>query len=359
MIGPDGAEDNLADEAKELELEKHLLESGTCGKAKVWQRRLWRFLDDPSSSWQAKYLSVFIMFVIAVSVLNFTLASVSWPGDCETVGRTVNVTLLSTSLDVNVTTTVETFSWEPMVVCKKLDEDRSPYAEIEYFCIIVFTIEFFLRICSCSADAGLLRFCVSIMNLVDLLAIVPWWVMSIQTWTNSGSSDSLKALAVLRVLRLTRVVRVFKMSRNFTGLNLLGQTFKKSASALVMLFLFVMMSLVVFATLMFNAESGTWDPVRLQFVRDDGQPSPFESIPRTMWWCIVTMTTVGYGDNTPITVAGYLIATVCMFVGLVILALPITIIGANFDELYREMRKKEHLRKQVQGRPLVPLHAGH
>lgn len=175
-------------------------------------------------------------------------------------------------------------------------------AQIEYFCIIVFTIEFFLRICSCSADAGLLRFCVSIMNLVDLLAIVPWWVMSIQTWTNSGSSDSLKALAVLRVLRLTRVVRVFKMSRNFTGLNLLGQTFKKSASALVMLFLFVMMSLVVFATLMFNAESGTWDPVRLQFVRDDGQPSPFESIPRTMWWCIVTMTTVGYGDNTPITV---------------------------------------------------------
>lgn len=54
MIGPDGAEDNLADEAKELELEKHLLESGTCGKAKVWQRRLWRFLDDPSSSWQVR-----------------------------------------------------------------------------------------------------------------------------------------------------------------------------------------------------------------------------------------------------------------------------------------------------------------
>jgi len=56
------------------------------------------------------------------------------------------------------------------------------------------------------------------------------------------------------------------------------------------------------------------------------------------------MTTVGYGDDTPITVAGYLIATVCMFVGLVILALPITIIGANFDELYREMRKQgEHV----------------
>jgi len=211
----------------------------------------------------------------------------------------------------------------------------------------VFTIEFILRLCTCSTGPGILRFCFSVMNLIDLLAILPWWIMSIQRWTEQGGNDSLKALAVLRVLRLTRVMRVFKMSRNFTGLVLLGHTFKKSASALIMLFLFVMMSLVVFATLMFNAESGTWDPVRLQFVRDDGQPTPFESIPRAMWWCIVTMTTVGYGDDTPITVAGYLIATVCMFVGLVILALPITIIGANFDELYREMRKKEHLRKQV------------
>ena len=174
--------------------------------------------------------------------------------------------------------------------------------QIEYLCIIVFTIEFILRLCTCSTGPGILRFCFSVMNLIDLLAILPWWIMSIQRWTEQGGNDSLKALAVLRVLRLTRVMRVFKMSRNFTGLVLLGHTFKKSASALIMLFLFVMMSLVVFATLMFNAESGTWDPVRLQFVRDDGQPTPFESIPRAMWWCIVTMTTVGYGDDTPITV---------------------------------------------------------
>jgi hypothetical protein len=53
-------------------------------------------------------------------------------------------------------------------------------------------------------------------------------------------------------------------------------------------------------------------------------------------------------------VAGYVIATFCMFVGLVIIALPITIIGANFDELYRELRKKEHLRKQVRNHPPAP-----
>jgi hypothetical protein len=58
MISPDGVEESLAAEAKELELEKHLLESGTCGKAKVWQRRLWRFLDDPSSSQPVRWHAI-------------------------------------------------------------------------------------------------------------------------------------------------------------------------------------------------------------------------------------------------------------------------------------------------------------
>jgi hypothetical protein len=114
------------------------------------------------------------------------------------------------------------------------------------------------------------------------------------------------------------------------------------APQLAMLVFFVGMSLIVFATLMFQAEMGEWDEHRKQFVREDGGASPYESIPRTMWWCIVTMTTVGYGDDYPITVWGQLVAIVTMFAGLILLSLPITIIGANFDELYREQRKKEH-----------------
>ena len=83
------------------------------------------------------------MAVIALSVLNFTFASVNWPGDCETVGRTINVTLLDSA---GGTAVVETLNWEPTVVCKRLDEQRSPYFEIEYFCIMVFTVEFVLRV---------------------------------------------------------------------------------------------------------------------------------------------------------------------------------------------------------------------
>jgi len=148
-------------------------------------------------------------------------------------------------------------------------------------------------------------------------------------------------LAVLRILRLTRVMRIFKMSRNFQGLILLMQTFKRSAAALIMLVFFVGMSLIVFATLIYYAEQGVYDVYREQYVREDGTATPFESIPTSMWWCIVTMTTVGYGDDYPTSMGGKMVAILTMFCGLIVLSLPITIIGANFDELYREQRKKE------------------
>jgi hypothetical protein len=80
-----------------------------------------------------------------------------------------------------------------------------------------------------------------------------------------------------------------------------------------------------------------------QYPRPDGTHTPFETIFTTMWWCVVTMTTVGYGDLYPTTPVGQIIATITMFWGLIVLSLPITIIGANFDEEYREMRRREHV----------------
>jgi low affinity Fe/Cu permease len=106
-----------------------------------------------------------------------------------------------------------------------------------------------------------------------------------------------------------------------------------------MLFAFMAIFSILFATLIFNFESGWYDPVRQQYVRVDGSTSPFESIPASIWWTIVTMTTVGYGDQVPVTVAGKVVAVITMFCGLVVLSLPITIIGANFDEEYRLLKK--------------------
>jgi len=289
------------------------------------QYMLWKFVDDPSSSRAAKIFSMFIMLVIALSVLSFTLESV--PKNCRYVDKT------ATLIDEN-NVTVEYMSDSPKRLCEKPQPNAEPYSSIEFFCIVVFTLEYLMRICSCCAGPGLLHFLVAPMNVVDLAAILPWYI-------SKFIGSAIKGLSVLRVLRLTRVLRIFKMGRNFQGLILLLHTFKRSAAALLMLVFFVGLSLIVFATLIFHAESGTWDAHRKQYLRADGQQTPFESIPSSMWWCIVTMTTVGYGDHYPITWPGKLVAILTMFCGLLVLSLPITIIGANFDELYRDMRKKE------------------
>ena len=113
-----------------------------------------------------------------------------------------------------------------------------------------------------------------------------------------------------------------------------------------MLFLFVLMTLIIASTLMYNFEGPpafVYDEIRRQYPRPDGTHTPFETIFTTMWWCVVTMTTVGYGDLYPTTPVGQIIATITMFWGLIVLSLPITIIGANFDEEYREMRRREHV----------------
>jgi len=293
------------------------------------QRVVWKTLDDPSSSSVAKYLSTFIMLVIALSVVSFTVESIA---PC----RYVNV--YDTVEQGNETITYRSES--PSRICE-LAEGRYPFPEIEYFCIMCFSVEYLLRLFTCCAGPGLFRFIFDVMNTVDLLAIAPWYIQLSFT-----DADGLKGLAVLRVLRLTRVMRVFKMSKNFKGLMLLVETLRKSVAALVMLIFFVVIIMILFSTLVYETEKGDYDVYRKQYVTWRGGQTGFESIPSSMWWCIVTMTTVGYGDVSPDTWVGQVIGIATMFCGLIVLSLPITIIGANFDELYRDSRKQELEKKK-------------
>lgn len=97
---------------------------------------------------------------------------------------------------------------------------------------------------------------------------------------------------------------MFWAGKSFEGLAVLVATFRQSAAALFVLFIFMLIFSILFATLIFTVESGTWDSHRRQYVRPDGSNSPFESIAVSMWWTIVTMCTVGYGDQYPVTPLG-------------------------------------------------------
>jgi len=137
------------------------------------------------------------------------------------------------------------------------------------------------------------------------------------------------------------------------GLLILAKTFKSSAAALIMLFLFMLIFSVLFATLIYTVEGGSYDEKRRQYVRADGSASPFESIPVAIWWTIVTMCTVGYGDQYPVTPVGKMVAIMTMFSGLIVLSLPITIIGSTFNVEYqnallKEQRKADDLRRETE-----------
>lgn len=134
-----------------------------------------------------------------------------------------------------------------------------------------------------------------------------------------------------------------------------GRTLHRSMTAITLLLTFVITLITIFATLIFQFEAGEWrehadQPGWGTYDRADGKPSPFVSIFHAFYWVLVTMTTVGYGDIYPITVMGWLVAGLAMMSGLIVLTLPITIIGANFDEESREQQRINERRRRADKR---------
>jgi len=315
------------------------------------QRRMWALLDDPGSSLTAKLLSSFMMIVILLSIANFTLASNphTWYTDVWVNASTGLTIVGSEDTEVNLLGAYRTESARR--VSDELDESRWPFSDIETFCILIFTFEYIARLAASPQGPGVARYLVAPANIIDLVSIMPWYIEYAMVATGATASG-IEVLSVLRLIRLTRIGRIFKVSRSFEGLIMLLRSLRKSVPALLMLFLFMGLSGIFFATLIFTAEGGTYDEYRQQYVRDDGSASPFESIPGSLWWTIVTMTTVGYGDQYPVTAGGKIVAVLTMFCGLVVLSLPITIIGANFDEEYRLLRKRKQDEKDAISRRL-------
>lgn len=229
------------------------------------------------------------------------------------------------------------------------------FAFFEKLCIICFTIEYMLRLLTVpwvswavltEGDENFLMenedkmlkkvkyFVLKAFNLIDLLAIVPYYFGLL-----SGGSNNAASFSVLRILRLGRVFRIFKLGKHSRDVHMFGSVLTQSFGPLVLMFFFTFLTAIVFGCLMYYVEKGDWSVSDQAYMRpaasgDMKEASPFESIPMAMWWVFVTTTTVGYGEIYPTTTMGRIIAIFTMNLGILGIALPITVIGQNFADVF-------------------------
>lgn len=175
----------------------------------------------------------------------------------------------------------------------------------EWAITILFTIEFLARLI-CIGNP--LRYVFSFYGIVDLLAVLPTY-LSIFV----GGSQS---LIVIRVLRLVRIFRVFKLSRYISEAHALVTALRETRARITVFLVFVLTLVIVIGSFMYLIEGTHPD-------------SGFTSIPRSIYWAIVTMTTVGYGDIAPQTVLGQILAAAVMILGYAIIIVPIGVFSAE------------------------------
>jgi voltage-gated potassium channel len=184
----------------------------------------------------------------------------------------------------------------------KNDYGRIFYA-LEWGFTILFTIEYFLRIISVNKP---LRYIFSFYGIIDFLSIAPTYLSLIIV----GS----QYLLAIRILRLLRVFRVFKLTHLLTQSNILVGALKASRAKIAVFLFAVLTSVVVIGAIIYVVE---------------GPENGFTSIPVSMYWAIVTLTTVGYGDISPQTPLGQFIASIVMILGYAIIAVPTGIVSVE------------------------------
>lgn len=183
----------------------------------------------------------------------------------------------------------------------------------EWIITILFTIEYILRIISIKKPFG---YIFSFYGIIDLLSTIPKYLSFIIV----GSQN----LIALRALRLLRVFRIMKLTRYVGASNRLIVALKASRAKVSVFLFFIVILCIILGSIMYIVE---------------GETNGFTNIPKSIYWAIVTLTTVGFGDITPQTPLGQLIASVIMILGYAIIAIPTGIVSSEMTKSNQELQE--------------------
>lgn len=289
-----------------------------------FKRQIWLLFEYPDSSGPARIIAIVSVMIILISIVIFCLETLPEFREDDRV--------FNNHLAPNGTTKG-----------KRSSTLTDPFFLLETICVVWFSFELFVRFLACPSKTAFFK---DIMNTIDIVAIIPYFVtLGLDLSESEASSQQTTSLAILRVIRLVRVFRIFKLSRHSKGLQILGQTLRASMRELGLLIFFLIIGIILFSSAVYFAEV-------------DDPESSFTSIPDAFWWAVVTMTTVGYGDMYPVTIGGKIVGSMCAIAGVLTIALPVPVIVSNFNYFYHRENNAE---EQVEythvtcGRPLPSL----
>ncbi|GAB1607550.1 potassium voltage-gated channel protein Shaw-like [Argonauta hians] len=279
---------------------------------------LWNILSNHNYSFIAKIYGIISLSFVIISILTFiaeTHPFFKTEGNRDFLGRRYRQS--------NATSTVSESS---------IPAASMPHISIviiDLICLVFFFLEFILRLI-CAPKCW--KFFFTFLNMVDLAAMLPDFIEIILI-----NHIDHEFLYYITILRLIRILRIFRLIRHIPGLWVMMYTLKASLQELMLMCIFLMVGMVIFATLIF-------------FV---GEPE-FKNIPMSLWWALVTMTTVGYGDMVPHTNWGYVVGSFCALTGLLMIGFTVPIIVNHFVLNYTHMQsatksemRQKHRQKEM------------
>ncbi|KAL0478280.1 hypothetical protein AKO1_008550 [Acrasis kona] len=270
----------------------------TDSRHRQFQKKLYNVLEDPSTSWWAKIYTITSYIFVVTSLVLLILDSYAY--------------------------------------IQREDE----FLVLDAIITAFFTLEYILRFYASSTTLkSALMFVINPLNIADFLSIVPFYILIILNY-GFKLNHTVPNLDTFRILRLFRLL---KLTQHSQSIKLLTKSIRKSYKSLLTVIYFMFVIVLVTGTLMYYIERGTLNQEESAFILPDGTLSVFSSIPAGMWWSIVTLVTLGYGDLVPRTVFGKLLASCTMILGVMILAMPSMIIGAAFTKLVSKKKNQKKI----------------